>query len=175
MSIVRLSFTLILFFLSINIFIPHRAISKENSIEIVVRNLLRSINNNDYEAILNLIPEEGVIDGNTKISKEEIKNDLINKNSYLYSHLYKTVTPPDIERCIEKLNGKLIVSPYAFYAFYGENYEVNVSPLEKFNNVFNVHVVGKSTKENNGCKFELWYLIIQEKSNSYYLGSYFFH
>lgn len=148
---------------------------EENSkIELSIRCFIRDIYNKNYNGILKFVHSDGVVDSNSRISKEKISDDLKKQNSYLYKHLYNDINTDDLILCENKLGGKLIVSPYVFYHKYKENYELKITKLDSKGEYFSVNIVGHN-KNITECKFQLWFLTIQKINKSYFLNSYFFN
>jgi hypothetical protein len=145
--------------------------ANKEEIELVVRKLIRDIYKREYDAIIALIPQEGVMDYDELVSKEEIKNDLLNENSWFHKALYKDVTDKQIEFCLGIKTKELYVSPYAFYKAYGEDYQVGIDKSGIFRNSFFylISVTGKELSKERPCKYKLWFLRLKDGTDGKYL------
>lgn len=146
-----------------------------SSIEESVRRLLRSIHSHNYEAVLSLVSERGLVDADQTIPKSQIASDLRNPESYLRKTLYKPVSTAEIELCRSKLGGRILVSPWAFYERYGENFRVKYSKIEESADLYTVKIIAQSSNtEPTNCEFQLWFTTFQQYDGRYYLCHYFF-
>jgi len=151
------------------------SIGASRSLEESVRKLLRSIHSRDYDMVLSIVSERGLIDADQTISKSQVGSDLRNPESYLRKSLYKSVPKSELDICCSKLRCKLIVSPWAFYERYGENFIVKYRKMEKFNDMYSVQIIAQiSSTESTDCEFQLWYTMFQKHDGRYYLRHYFF-
>ena len=81
--------------------------SDEEKVEGITRNLISDIYNHNINGILGIIPDDGLMDADLRITKEKIKGDLGNTDSHLYEYLYKPLSGEDIILCKEKFNNEL--------------------------------------------------------------------
>jgi hypothetical protein len=150
------------------------ALQEKEDLEQVVREFVRSIHKKDFDRLLELIPGEGVVDSDNKITRIDISIDLKNKTSDLYKRLYEVPSNDEIKVCLEKMPGqRIMVSPFAFYERYRESYVVEVTPESE--SVYQINIRAPIDKKiSNQCVYGLWPLFFQKIGGKYYLQSYFF-
>ena len=146
----------------------------ETKVKAGARSLLEAIQAHDVERILSFVGPGGVIEDNRVVSRDEITAQLHNDNSYLSRSLFAEPTVEEIAACVEKLEGKLYVSPAAFMHAYGDNYEVQVRRIEEFKGQHYGVKIESEGEAQPGCQFELFWLRMQVVDGRVLLTSNFF-
>ena len=148
----------------------------ERPLQDVVRRFLQAIYDREYAVILSLIPEEGILDGDTWISKKEIGADIKNPSSALHRQLYQPLSGSFLKTCVDKLGGVANVSPGVFYALHGEEYTVQAKMIDESEGThFGVKIeAAGQARSVNGCTAQLWHLMFRRINGRFYLASYFF-
>lgn len=148
----------------------------QGRVEKAAREFLKHVYERDFDAILAMVPRDGLNDSDAMISKATIAGELRDSNSYLHKKLYAPLSTADLTVCVEKLKGKTYGSPAAFYALYGDEFRVASSRIEEFEGVyFGIGFEsGKQKRLVNGCEIQLWSLTFRKIGADFYLASYFF-
>ena len=144
-----------------------------NKMRSQIKDFILKIYKKDINGILYYIPNAGVIDGNTKISKKTIQKQLLDKNHYLNKHLFRPLSKKKYRQCKKQKMPSLLVSPWAFYDHYQEDYSLIISRMDKSDDFYSIKL--RPNRPENICKFEVWYFIFKKTNSNYKLYSYFFH
>lgn len=146
-------------------------INVADKVESTARQLLKDISEKRYESILSIIPDNGLRDADSWISKKSIENEIVESNSYLREQLYSTPSDRDLKDCKEA--GSYPVSPSYFYMKNNKNYTVKVRKPTGKGRLYHVSFFQKQSKAE--CRLILFspsFIIIE---NKVFLYSYFFN
>lgn len=156
----------LLFMLSLLASVYGYADDGEELVSIAIEKYAKAVLSRDIESILELVPDRGLSDADQLISRNQIRSELTDSNSYLYESIFDR---SDIA-CRDE-GGLSMVSDYTYFQHLGDYEKISVLKSEDIG----LYTVNVPRLKVDGCEIWLFYMLFRIENEKAYFHGYFSH